>query len=130
MFHTVRGWKRLFKSKMNAASRRKNGEAGPLDYKWTKSPEMDSFITSTIPKDVTRSDNAAQKTQRQWLEAVALLAAIVDKKIGVKFWRQSIRNALRNVSQQHFLQRRKTILQHLNPQLKSLVQNVDFRWTE
>ena len=42
---------------------------------------------------------------------------------------QGIRNALLllgNASQQHSLQRRKAILQHLNPQLKSLVQDADF----
>ena len=33
---------------------------------------------------------------------------------------------LENASQQHLLQRRKAILQHFNPQLKSLVQDADF----
>ena len=42
---------------------------------------------------------------------------------------QGIRNALLllgNACQQHSLQRRKVILQYLNPQLKSLVQDADF----
>ena len=103
---------------------------GVPDCKWT---ELDSFITSTIPKDVIRSDNAAHKTQRLLLEAAALLAAIVDKIDGGEILEaeiiQGVRNTillLGNASQQHSLQQRKIILQHLNPQLKSLVQDADF----
>ena len=75
----------------------------------------------------------AQKTQRLWLEAASLLAAIVDKIEGDEISDaeviQGIRNALLllgNACQLHSLQRRKAILQHLNPQLKSLVQDTDF----
>ena len=51
-----------FKSKLNAASRKKKmAKLGLPDCKWTKSPELDSFIASTIPKDVVRSDNVAHK---------------------------------------------------------------------
>ena len=123
-----------FKSKLNATSRRKKmAKLGMPDCTWTKAPELDSFIASTIPKDVVRNDNAAQKTQRLWLEASSLLAAIVDKTDGGEISEgeiiQGIRNALLllgNASQQHSLQRRKAVLQHLNPQLKSLVQDADF----
>ena len=123
-----------FKSKLNTASRKKKmAKLGLPNCKWTKPPELDSFIASTIPKDVVRSDNAAHKTQRLWLEAASLLAAVVDKTDGGEVSEaemiQGIRNALLllgNASQQHSLQRRKAILQHLNPQLKSLVQDTDF----
>ena len=70
------------------------------------------------------------KTQTLWLEASAVLAAIVDKSDTAEISDgeiiQGIRNAillLGNASQQHSLQ---TILQHLNPKLKSLVQDADF----
>ena len=123
-----------FKTKLNATSQKKKmAKLGTPDCRWTKSPELDSFIASTIPKEVVRNDNAAQKTQRLWLEASAVLAAIVDKsdtdEISDSEIIQGIRNTillLGNASQQHSLQRRKTILQHLNPQLKSLVQDADF----
>ena len=119
---------------MNATSRRKKmAKLGLPDCKWMKSPELDAFITSTIPKEVIKNDNVAQKTQRLWLEAASLLAAIVDKTDGDKISDaeviQGIRNALLllgNACQQHSLQRRKAILQHLNPQIKSLVQDADF----
>lgn len=123
-----------FKSKMNAASRKKKmAKLGLPDCKFSKAPELDSFIASTIPKEVVKADNASHKTQRLWLEAAAPLAAIVDKvdagEIGDVDMIQGIRNALLllgNASQQHSLQRRKAVLQHLNPQLKSLVQDADF----
>ena len=123
-----------FKTKLNAVSRKKKmAKLGTPDCRWTKSPKLDSFITSTIPKEVVCNDNAAQKTQRLWLEVSAVLAAIMDKsdtaEISDSEIMQGITNAillLGNASQQNSLQRRKTILQHLNPQLKSLVQDADF----
>lgn len=57
-----------FKMKLNVASKKKNGKAGH---------ELDSFIVSTIPKEVAQNDNAS--LQRLWLEASFVLAAIVDK---------------------------------------------------
>ena len=123
-----------FKTKMNASARRKKmAKLGLPDCKWSKAPELDTFIASTVPKDVVKADNTSHKTQRLWLEAAAPLAAIVDKidagEVEEAEIIQGIRNALLllgNASQQHSLQRRKTILQHLNPQLKSLVQDADF----
>ena len=123
-----------FKSKMNATSRRKKmAKLGIPDCKWSKAPELDAFIASTIPKDVVKADNVSHKAQRLWLEAAAPLAAIVDKIDAGELEEvdviQGIKSALLllgNASQQHSLQRRKTILQHLNPQLKSLVQDADF----
>jgi len=44
-----------------------------------KSPELDSFITSTIPKDITRADSTAERIQKYWLDAAARLAAITEK---------------------------------------------------
>ena len=58
-----------FKSKLNVASRKKKmAKLGTLDCKWIKSPELDSFIASIIPKEAVQNDNAVQKTQRLWLE--------------------------------------------------------------
>ena len=98
-----------FKSKLNATSRKKKmAKLGMPDCKWTKVPELDSFIAFTIPKEVVQNDNAVQKTQRLWLEVSSLLTAIVDKTDGGEISEgeiiQGIRNALLllgNVSQQH-----------------------------
>ena len=118
---------------------KKMAKLGLPDCIWTKAPELDSFITSTILKEVICSDNATQKTQRLWLKTATLLTAIVEKTDGGDISDsetiQKVRNSLLllgnallllgNASQQHSLQRRKTILQHLNPQIKSLVQDTD-----
>ena len=95
---------------------------GIPDCKWSKAPELDAFFASIIPKDVVKADNTSHKMQRLWLEAAAPLAAIVDKidagEIQEMDIIQGIRNALLllgNASQQHSLQQRKIILQHLNP---------------
>ena len=113
--------------------RKKMAKLGTPDCRWTKLPELDCFIVSTIPKEIVHNDNAAQKTQRLWFEASAVLAVIVDKSdtaaISDSEIIQGIRNTillLGNASQQHSLQQMKTILQYLSPQLKSLVLDADF----
>ena len=69
-----------FMTKLNTASRKKKMvKLGMPDCRWIKSPELDSFVTSTIPKEVVRNDNTSQKTQRLWLKASSVLAAIVDR---------------------------------------------------
>ena len=88
-----------FKSKLNMASKKKKiKKLGMPNCKWTKSLELDSFIASTIPKKVVWNNNAAQKTQRLWLKALSVLAAIMDisdmGKISDGKIIQGIRNAL------------------------------------
>jgi len=123
-----------FKSGLDSAARgKKKAKLGLPDSKWLKSPQLDPFIASTIPKDITRADTAAEKIQRYWLDATAPLTAIIEKtdagEIDQADAIQGIRAALvlmGNASQHHAIQRRKAILQHLNPQLKSLVKDEDF----
>ena len=88
-----------FKTKMNTPARRKKMKKLWLpDCKWSKAPELDTFIASTIPKDVIKADNTSHKTQRFWLEAAAPLSTIVDKidaeEIEEADIIQGIRNAL------------------------------------
>ena len=101
--------------------------------KWLKLPRLDSFITSTIPKDVIRVDATTQKTHKLWLEETAPLTAIIEKmdagNIDQAEAIQGIRAALvllRNAFQHHAIQWRKAVIQHLNPQLKLLVKDEDF----
>ena len=69
-----------FKSKMNTTSRRKKmAKLRIPDCKWSKAPELNAFIASTISKDMVKADNVSHKAQRLWLETAAPLAAIVDK---------------------------------------------------
>ena len=123
-----------FKTKPNATARKKkSSKLGLPDCKWTKSPELNAFIASNIPKDVVKNDNTEQKIQKLLLEATAPLTAVVErlvsKDISPAEVIQRVRTALTllsNASQHHALKRRKMILQHLNPQFKSLVQDANF----
>ena len=123
-----------FKTKLNATARqRKISKLGLPDCKWTKSPELEAFIASSIPKEVVKNDNTEQKIQKLWLEATSPLTAVVEcsdsEDISPAEVIQGVRTVLvllGNASQHHALQRRKMILQHLNPQLKSLVQDANF----
>ena len=100
-----------FKTKLNATARkRKIGKLGLPDCKWTKSPELDAFIASSIPKEVVKNDNTEQKIQKLWLEATAPLTAVVERSdsedISPAEVIQGVRTALvllGNASQHHAL---------------------------
>ena len=99
-----------FKTKLNAAYQKKKiAKLGMPDSRWTKSPVLDSFITSTVPKEGIHNENIAQ---RLWLEAWVVMAAIVDNSNTDQISdSEGIRNTISlfgNASQQHFLQRRNT----------------------
>ena len=117
----------------NDSRGKKKVKLGLPESKWLKSPELDSFIASTIPNDITRADSTVERIQRYWLDAAAPLAAIIEKtdtgEIDQDEVIQGIRAALvlmGNASQHHAIRRRKAIVQHLNPQLKGLVKDEDF----
>lgn len=107
---------------------------GVPDYKQLKANKVGAFFASIFPIDVVKANSTLHKMLRLFLEAAVSLAAIVNKidageihEMDIIHW-QGIRNALlllRNASQQHYLQQQKTIFQHLNPQLKSLIQDMD-----
>ena len=43
-----------------------------------KSPELDAFLASSIPKKVVKNDNTEQKIQKLWLETTAPLTVVVE----------------------------------------------------
>ena len=112
-----------FKTKLNATARKKKiSKLGLPDCKWIKSPELDAFIVFSIPKEVVKNENTEQKIQKLWLEATVPLTVVVEcsdsEDISPAEVIQGVRSALvllGNASQHHALQRRKMILQHLNP---------------
>ena len=68
------------KTRLNDATRnKKKAKLGLPDCNWLKPLQLDNFVVSTIPKDVIRVDAATQKTHKLWLEATALLTAIIVK---------------------------------------------------
>lgn len=89
---------------------------GLPNWKWSKALELDTLIASTVLKVMAKVDNTSPKTQRLWLEAAALSAAIVDKvnggEVGEAEIIQEIMNALLllgNTSQQQSLQQWKIV---------------------
>ena len=105
---------------------------GMPNRKWTKASELDSFITSTIPKEVVQNNNAAQKTQRLWLKTSSLQAAIVDKTDGGENSGGKIIQGIRNTLLLLGMRPNNTLSSEGRPfyntwtQLKPLVQDADF----
>ena len=53
-----------FKTKMNTSTRRKKmAKLGLPDCKWSKAPELNTCITSTVPNNIVKADNTSHKTQ-------------------------------------------------------------------
>ena len=124
----------MFGKQMEALSRRKRVQKqGKPDSRWTRCPELDPVVASTLPKDTIKADNKAKRLHTFWLDAVAPIVAVVqdieDGKVETTEIVKALQTALLflgNASQHHAVQRRQAILQQLNPQLKSLIKDEDF----
>jgi len=69
-----------FKTRLDDAERnKKKAKLGIPDYKWLKPPQLDTFIASTVPKEVIKADTAAQKMHKLWLETTVPLTAIIKR---------------------------------------------------
>ena len=124
----------VFSKRLEAATRRKwVQKQGKPDSRWTKCPELDPVVTSTLSKETIKADNKAKQLHTFWLDAATpLVAAIQDIKDG-KVETAEIVKALQtallflgNALQHHVEQRHQAILQQLNPQLKSLIKDENF----
>ena len=69
---------------MEAATCRKHVQKkGKSDSRWTKCPELDPSVTSTLTKETIKADNKAKGLHTFWLDvATPIVAAIQDIKDG------------------------------------------------
>jgi len=109
-------------------------KCGTPDSRWSKCPDLDAVVVANLPKDTVRTDAKAKRLHSFWLSAVAPLAAglqdIEDGKGDIQDAAKAMQAALMflgNASQHHAVQRRQAVLQQLNPQLKSLIKDEDFK---
>jgi len=124
-----------FSKRMNNTSyTSKIKKHGTPDSRWTRCPELDAVVLANLPKETVSADSKAKRLHSFWLSAAAPLAAglqdIEDGRGDIQDAAKAMQAALvllGNASQHHAVQRRQVIQQQLNPKLKSLIKDEDFR---
>ena len=107
---------------------------GELDSRWTTCPTISPVVAATLPSAAMKDDKVAFRTQEMYMEAIAPLAALLENTAEETFtikeaipMVQSAIQLLGDAAQHHSSLRRKAIMQHLNPQLQTLMKDEDFK---
>ena len=123
-----------FKTRLDNTTRRaKIKKFGVPDSRWTKCPRIDPVVTANISKEAERSDRSVSRLQQFWLDAVGPLVMVLEKADDFVLPPEAINmiqtslQLMGNANYHHSSERRKILLQHLNPQLKQLVEESDFK---
>ena len=127
-----------FNSRLNYKDRRKHiAKYGEPDSKWTTCPSISPVVAATLPPAAIKDDKAAFRSQEMYMEAVAPLAALLeqtdDENFTIREAIPMVQSAIRllgDATQHQSAMRRKVIMQHLNPQLQTLMKDVDFKGTQ
>lgn len=125
----------VFSSRLEYATRKaKVTKYGQPDSKWTMCPELSPVVAATLSKEAVKNDKVAFRTQQLWMEATGPLTACLERahegELTVQDAIPMIQAALLlmgDAAQNHAALRRKAVLQHLNPQLQSLMKETDFK---
>ena len=87
---------------------------------------------ANVSKDAERNDRAASRLQQFWLDAASPLVMLLERDEEFQLPAEAIQMIqasivlMGNASFHHSTERRRGLLQHLNPQLKQLVAESDF----
>ncbi len=123
-----------FKTKLDNAHRKKKlAKFGTPDNRWLRCPKLDPVVSANVSRDATRADRGSSRLHQFVLDAVSPLTATLEMaEAGELTPEAAVANTqaalvlLGNASQQFAADCRKTLLQQLNPKLKSLVEDSDF----
>ena len=127
-----------FNSRLEYKDRKRHiAKYGEPESKWTTCPSISPVVAATLPPVAIREDKTAFRSQQMYMEAVAPLAALLentdDDKFTIKEAIPMVQSAIRllgDATQHQSSMRRKAIMQHLNPQLQTLMKDVDFKGTQ
>ena len=107
---------------------------GRPNSKWAMCPELSPVVAAMLPKEAVKNDKVAFRTQQLWTEAAGPLTACLEKAHEGQLTTQKaipmIQSALvlmGDAAQHQATLRSKALLQHLNPQLQSLMKESDFK---
>ena len=123
-----------FKSKLDNSSRKSKATKFGTPYsRWIHCPKMDAVVVANVAKETERNDCATSRLQQFWLDAVAPLVMLLERDEELQLPVEAIQMVqtsillMGNASFCHSTERRRALLKHLNPQLKQLVEEIDFK---
>ena len=100
---------------------------------WTRCPKIDAVVSVNISRDAKRTDHETSHLQKFWLDAMAPIVMVLERAEKFSLPPEAITmiqtslQLMGNVNYHHSSEYRKVLLQHLNPLLKQLVEESDFR---
>ena len=116
-----------------ASQKAKVAKYGTPNTIWLQCPELSKVVGAFLSKKAMKENKVAFKAHKMWLEAATILAALLKKTDDSSFsitdaipMIQSALMLMGDASQYQASLRRKILLEHLNPKLKSLMSNKDF----
>ena len=123
-----------FKSKLDNATRKARAtKYGVPDSRWLKCPKLDPVISTTVSTSARRADRSASRLQQFWLDATSPLVSVLERAEELTLLAEAIGaiqtslQLMGNANQHNSIARRNALLIQLNPQLKQLVEDVDFK---
>ena len=123
-----------FKLKLDNVTRKARAtKYGVPESRWLKCPKLDLVISTTVSMSACRADRSASRLQQFWLDATNPLVNVLERAEELNLPAEAIPaiqtslQLMGNANQHNSIARRNALLMQLNPQLKQLVEDVDFK---
>ena len=106
---------------------------GTPDSRWIRCANIDPVVATNVPTTARTGDRAASRLQQFWLDAVNPLVFIPERAEELDLPKEvigGIQTALQlmgNANYHHSTARRQALMLQLNPKLKQLFPNMDFK---
>ena len=106
---------------------------GVPESRWLKCPKLNPVISTTVLTSARRTDRSASRLQQFWLDTTNPLVNVLERAEELNMPAEAIAaiqtslQLMGNANQHNSIARRNTLLMQLNPQLKQLVEDVDFK---
>ena len=117
----------------NSVRRTKIKKFGIPDLRWTTCPKIDTVVLVNISRDTDRTNRTTSHLQLFWLDAMAPIVMVLERAEEFSLPPEAINmiqtslHLMNNANYHHSTECRKALLQHLNPLLKQLVEESDFK---
>ena len=123
-----------FGSKLDNKTRvaKAKGQGTP-DSQWIRCAKIDQVVATNVPSAARTADRSASRLQQFWLDAVNPLVFILEKAEELELPKEvigGIQTALQllgNANFHHSASRRQALMLQLNPKLKQLFSDADFK---
>ena len=106
---------------------------GTPDSRWIRCAKIDPVVMANVPPAARTADRAASRLQQFWLDAASPLVILLEKAEELDLPKEvisAIQTALQlmgNANYHHSTARRQALMLQLNPKLKQLFPDGDFR---